>query len=100
MTRGGCIYFMTNKNKTTLYLGVTSDLIRRVQQHKNKFYPYSFTAKYNLEYLVYYEFFSSIVEAIAMEKKIKKWRREKKEALIHTINPNWDDLWEKEVRFW
>ena len=100
MMRGGSIYFMTNKNKTTLYLGVTSNLIRRIQEHKNHFYPYSFTAKYNLEYLIYYEFFSSIDEAIIMEKQIKKWRREKKEALINKDNPNWDDLWGKEVKYW
>jgi putative endonuclease len=100
MIRGGCIYFLTNKNKTTVYLGVTSDLIRRVQEHKNHIYPYSFTARYNLEYLVYYEFYSQIEEAIAMEKQIKKWRREKKNALIDRMNPNWDDLWEKEVKFW
>lgn len=78
MSRGGCIYFMTNKNKTTLYLWVTSDLNRRVQQHKNKFYPYSFTAKYNVEYLVYYEFFGSIVVAIAMEKNKKMEKRKKR----------------------
>lgn len=100
MIRGGCIYLMTNKNKSTLYLGVTSDLIRRVQEHKNRIYPKSFTAKYNLEHLVYYESFSRIEEAIMMEKQIKKWRREKKEVLINSINPNWDDLWEKEVKYW
>jgi putative endonuclease len=57
MIYGGCIYFMTNKNKTTLYLGVTSNLIQRVQEHKNHIYPDSFTAKYNLEYSIYYEIF-------------------------------------------
>ena len=100
MIRGGCIYFLTNKHKTTLYLGVTSDLIRRIQEHKNKIYPNSFTAKYNLEYLVYYESFGRVEEAIMMEKQIKKWRREKKDTLINSMNPEWDDLWEKEVRFW
>ena len=100
MIRGGCIYMMTNKNKSTLYIGVTPDLIRRVQEHKNHIHPKSFTAKYNLEYLIYYESFSRVEEAILFEKQIKKWRREKKEALINLINPDWEDLWEKEVKYW
>jgi putative endonuclease len=100
MIRGGCIYFLTNKHKNTLYLGVTSNLIKRIQEHKNKVYPYSFTARYNLDYLVYSESFTRIEEAIIMEKQIKKWRRQKKDVLINSLNPNWDDLWEVEVKFW
>ena len=100
MQRGGFIYFLTNKNKTTLYLGVTSNLIRRVQEHKNKYYPKSFTAKYNLTYLIFYELFSHIEDAIAREKQVKKWNRNKKEQLISTTNPNWVDLWETEVKYW
>lgn len=100
MQLGGCIYMMTNKNKTTLYTGVTSNLIQRVQEHRNKFYPKSFTAKYQLTYLVFYESFSSIGEAIAREKQVKKWGRHKKELLIATTNPQWLDLWETEVQFW
>jgi putative endonuclease len=100
MQRGGAIYFMTNERKTTLYLGVTSNLIRRLQEHRNKFYPDSFTARYNLVYLVYYECYSSIQEAILYEKQIKKWRREKKDHLISSMNPDWLDLWEKEVKYW
>ncbi|MBN8786649.1 MAG: GIY-YIG nuclease family protein [Terrimonas sp.] len=99
MQKGGCIYIMTNKNKTTLYIGVTSDLIAHVQQHKQHVFKNSFTDRYNLEYLVYYENFSSIEEAIAREKEIKKWRREKKEKLIHAQNPDWRDLWE-EIKKW
>ena len=68
MERGGCIYIMTNKNKTTLYLGVTSNLLNRVQEHKTHKYKNSFTSKYNLELIIYYEFFTSIEEAIAKEK--------------------------------
>ena len=90
---------MTNKNKTTLYIGVTSDLVVRVQQHKQHVFKNSFTDRYNLEYLVYYENFSSIEEAISREKEIKKWRREKKEMLIHAQNPHWRDLWEK-IKDW
>lgn len=100
MQRGGFIYFLTNKNKTTLYLGVTSNIIRRVQEHKNKYYPKSFTAKYNLTYLIFYELFSHIEDAIAREKQVKKWNRNKKEQLISTTNTNWVDLWETEVKYW
>jgi putative endonuclease len=94
MEKGGCVYIMTNKHRTTIYIGVTSDLISRIYQHKNHEYPASFTARYNLEYCVYYEFFSLIEEAIGREKEIKKWRREKKETLINSLNPEWKDLWE------
>ena len=99
MQRGGTVYIMTNKNKTTLYIGVTSNLISRVQEHQQHVFKNSFTDKYNVEYLVYYESFSSIEEAIDREKEIKKWRREKKENLINIINPNWNDLWE-EIKNW
>ncbi len=92
MERGGFTYIMTNKNKTALYIGVTSDLPRRIKEHKNHFYPKSFTARYNLTYFIYYETFFSIGEAIAREKEIEKWRREKKELLIYSLNPDWNDL--------
>ena len=90
---------MTNKHKTTLYIGVTSDLYHRVLQHKTHTFPNAFTARYNLEYCVYYENYLSIEEAILFEKQIKKWRREKKEALINSKNPGWEDLWE-EIKHW
>lgn len=99
MTRGGSIYIMTNKLRTTLYIGVTADLYSRIQEHKQHFYKGSFTDKYNLEICVYYENYPFIVEAINREKEIKKWRREKKDALIKTINPYWTDLWE-EIKLW
>ena len=83
---------MTNKNKTTLYIGVTSDLTARIHEHKKHKYPNSFTARYNLEYCVYYEMFSRIEEAIGREKVLKKWRREKKDDLINSLNPEWEDL--------
>ncbi len=98
--KGGSVYILTNKNKSTLYVGVTSNLIKRIQEHKNKVYPNSFSARYNVRYLIYYEWHSSIKEAILREKEIKKWRREKKEILINKINPKWEDLWEKEVQYW
>jgi putative endonuclease len=100
MKKGGCIYIMTNQYHTTLYIGVTSDLIIRVQQHKNKEDKKSFTARYNLNKLIYYETFLYIEEAILREKQIKKWSRAKKEQLISSGNSDWNDLWDCEVKFW
>ena len=90
---------MTNQHHTTLYTGVTADLIARVQEHQSRKDPKSFTARYNLTKLVYYEVYASIGEAIQREKQIKGGSRKKKETLIERMNPNWDDLW-KEVRQW
>ena len=92
MERGGFIYIITNKNKTTLYTGVTSDLVNRVLEHREKKYPTSFSAKYNLYILVYFEVFNNIAEAIAREKQIKAGSRKIKEALINNTNPEWRDL--------
>ena len=83
---------MSNKNNTTLYIGVTSDLIARVYEHKNKIYPNSFTAKYNCDKLVFFKQFFSIEEAIINEKKLKGTNRKKKEQLINEMNPEWKDL--------
>ena len=99
MKKGGCIYIMTNKHHTTLYVGVTSELYYRMIQHKEKKYPKSFTAKYNLNELVYYEVFHSIEEAIAREKQIKGGSRADKDKLINTLNPDWKDLFE-EISKW
>ena len=99
MKKGGCIYIITNKNHTTLYVGVTSSLYHRIIQHKEKKYPKSFSARYNLNELVYYEVFHSIVEAIAREKQIKGGSRADKEKLINTLNPEWKDLFD-EVSKW
>jgi putative endonuclease len=70
MERGGVVYILTNFTHTTFYVGVTTDLIFRVKEHKEKLYPDSFTAKYNIDKLVYYNFFASIEEAINEEKRI------------------------------
>ena len=99
MERGGCIYILTNKWKTTLYIGVSSDLRSRIIQHREHLYTNSFTDRYKLEHCIYYEQYSSIEEAIVREKQIKKWRREKKEILINSINPQWVDLW-AEIKEW
>lgn len=91
---------ITNNHHTTLYIGVTNNLVRRVKEHQNKFYPKSFTAQYNVCVLVYYEFFPSIKDAMLREKQLKRWRRDKKEWLIGLMNPEWEDLWEREVKSW
>jgi len=85
---------MNNEHHTVFYTGVTSDLNSRVFEHKSKLYPNSFTAKYNINKLVYPEGFHSIEEAIDREKQVKKYRREKKVALIESINPQWTDLYD------
>ncbi|MBR4690358.1 MAG: GIY-YIG nuclease family protein [Bacteroidales bacterium] len=90
MDKGGFVYIMTNKNKTTLYIGVTNDVCRRVFEHIKHLYHNSFTDKYNLEYCIYFEEFPDIESAIAREKELKKWNRKKKETLITQKNPNWD----------
>jgi putative endonuclease len=97
MKRGGVVYIMASNNRKVLYTGVTSDLISRVIQHKEKKFPKSFTAKYNCCILVYYKSFTTIDQTIAEEKRIKGGNRKVKEFLISTLNPEWKDLWE-EVR--
>ena len=87
----GYVYFMTNKNNTVIYIGVTSDLSNRVYQHKNKVYK-GFTAKYNCDKLIYLEEFTNIVSAIKREKQLKAGNRKKKELLVQSQNPTWDDL--------
>ena len=82
---------MTNKNNTVVYIGVTSDLIKRVYQHKTKNYK-GFTSKYNCDKLVYFEEFDDINRAIEREKKLKSGNRKKKEELIKLSNPEWNDL--------
>ena len=84
------VYIMTNKSGT-LYVGVTNNIKKRVHQHKNKLVE-GFTNKYNINILLYYESFSDIYSAIAREKMIKGWLRQKKVELIKTINPDWSDL--------
>ena len=88
---------VTNKHHNVLYIGVTSQLLNRIYKHKTHFYKKSFSDRYNIEYLVYYEGYGRIEDAIGREKELKKWRRAKKDALINTMNPEWRDLWEEMV---
>ena len=91
----GFIYILTNKNHTTLYVGVTSHIVQRINQHKDKIFPESFSAKYNLNKLVYYEAFQEIGDAIGREKQIKGGSRQKKLDLINSKNPEWKDLYDE-----
>ena len=88
----GFVYIVTNKYNTTLYIGVTSNLPKRISEHIEKRYEHSFTARYNLNKLVYYEQFQMIGDAMAREKQLKSGSRAAKNLLIQNINPLWDDL--------
>ena len=85
------IYFMSNKTNSVLYIGVTSNLEKRVYQHKTKAYK-GFTEKYNCDKLVYFEVFSDIRQAISREKQLKKGNRKRKNDLVKKLNPEWNDL--------
>ena len=88
------VYILTNKNRNVLYTGVTKDLIRRVYEHKNHLDKESFTAKYNVTNLVYYEVTTDVRAAIEREKQIKSWSRIKKMFLIREMNPSMTDLYQ------
>ena len=88
------VYMMTNSHKNLLYTGVTNDLVRRVYEHKHHLGKGSYTDRYNVENLIYYETITDVTAAIEREKQIKGWNRKRKEKLIASRNPNWDDLYE------
>ena len=91
MSKQGCVYILTNKRNGTLYTGVTSDLSRRLEEHKSGEVR-SFTKRYGLHLLVYYELHDEIGDAIKREKQIKNWTRRWKLQLIESSNPEWIDL--------
>ncbi len=91
MKKDSYVYILTNYEETTFYVGVTSNLEKRVYEHKNKIIE-GFSSKYNLNKLVYFEQSSSIVSAIAREKQLKNWRRDWKINLIKELNPDFADL--------
>ena len=91
------VYILSSQRNGTLYVGSTSDLIKRVWEHKNKVIP-SFTSKYHVHQLVYYEAHQTIIEAVRREKRFKNWCRQWKLNLIEASNPTWRDLYE-EVSF-
>ena len=86
------VYILTNKTGTTMYIGVTKDLVRRVYEHRHKLDPNSFTAKYDIHKLVYYESHKYVKDAILREKKLKGLLRIRKNELVETMNPEWIDL--------
>jgi putative endonuclease len=85
------VYIITNHNKTVLYIGVTNNLSRRINEHFQGLVE-GFSKKYNCRFLVFYELFDDINFAISREKQIKKWNRSKKENLIQKLNPDWNFL--------
>lgn len=93
MEKQFCVYMMSNHKHGTLYIGVTSDLIKRVWQHKNRVYE-GFTAKYELDKLVYFEQHSNAESAIKREKRLKSYLRQWKIDLIERDNPQWNDLYD------
>lgn len=87
------VYILSSKRNGTLYIGVTSDIIKRVWEHKNSVVE-GFSKKYGVYMLVYFEMHDTMESAIAREKQMKKWKREWKIKLIEDKNPNWDDLYD------
>ena len=87
-----CVYILANKPNGTLYVGVTSDLVRRVWQHKHDMVE-GFTKRYGVHTLVWYELHATMAQAIAREKRLKEWNRDWKLVLIEKDNPTWRDLY-------
>ena len=87
------VYILATNDNKVIYTGVTNNIIRRVYEHKNSFDPNSFTSRYHVHKLVYYEYTSDIDAAIEREKQIKSWSRERKNKLINSKNPNWEELY-------
>ena len=85
------VYMMTNQYRNVLYTGVTNDLIRRVYEHRNHLIKDSFTARYHITKLVYFEATEDVKSALEREKQIKSWKRARKDALVESQNPTWED---------
>lgn len=94
MRTEGYIYILASKRNGTLYIGVTSDLVRRIYEHKNDLAD-GFTNKHSVHDLIYYEKYDSIEDAIVREKQLKKWKRDWKLKLIEGFNPDWKDLYDE-----
>ena len=91
-----CIYILTNKNDSVLYVGITNNLTRRIWEHKSKLIE-GFTKKYNVDKLVYFESFDNTKDAIKREKQLKTGSRKKKIELINSLNPEWKELYNFEI---
>ena len=94
MAKKGYVYILTSRRNGTLYVGVTSDLVKRIEEHRLKLVD-GFTEKYEITTLVYFETFEDIRDAIIRERQIKEWKRKWKTELIQSVNPYWHDLYEK-----
>ena len=92
MEKQPCVYLLVNRKRGTLYLGVTSDIVKRVWEHKNNLVE-GFTKKHSIHQLVWYEQHADVKSAIEREKSMKKWKRDWKIALIEEQNPEWCDLY-------
>ena len=92
------VYILASATNYTLYIGVTGNLIRRVYQHKNNLDPDSFTAKYAVHKLVYFEQTNDVRSALEREKQLKGWNRKRKNKLVESMNPRWEDLYESILR--
>jgi len=90
------VYIMASTRNGTLYIGVTTNLVRRIWEHRNNFVV-GFTQRYNVKILVFYELHGNITAAIEREKQMKRWKRDWKIQLIERSNPDWNDLWEEIV---
>jgi putative endonuclease len=93
MNKKPCVYILASQRNGTLYIGVTSDLIKRIYQHREGIIE-GFTKRYNVHILVWYEVHESMESAILKEKQLKKWSRIAKMQLIEKYNPHWNDLWQ------
>lgn len=94
MSKQPCVYILASQRNGTLYVGVTSDLVKRIWEHRNDVCE-GFTKKYSVHYLAYFEQCADMMAAITREKQIKKWDRAWKIELIESFNPGWRDLWEE-----
>lgn len=92
------VYVLTNKTNAVMYIGITNDLRRRLYEHQNEQIE-GFTKKYHVHTLVYFEEYSDVNNAIAREKQLKRWARVKKNGLVESKNPNWDDWGEHYASF-
>ena len=96
MNKQPAVYIVTSKRNGTLYIGVTSDLVKRIWEHKNNMVE-GFTKRYNVHHLVWYELHATMEPAIKREKQLKNWKRKWKLELIESINPDWEDLYNSVV---
>ena len=97
MVKQPCVYLLASQRNGTLYVGVTSNLVKRIYQHRHNVVK-GFTNRYAVHHLVWYEMHENMESAILQEKKIKKWDRQTKLWLIEKQNPEWGDLWDKIIQ--